>query len=358
MRYTLLHAEHQALGAKFLEFNGWEMPLYYRGILPEHMATRESVTIFDVSHMGRVSITGDGAEALLDFLSANEIKGKKDGSATYTAWCAADGGVVDDLIVFRKTAADFFIVVNAGNREKDLDHLKSHSQNFSVAIQDHYADEGIIAIQGPHAVDVVTKLFPESRAVASMHFIVVTYKQHSVILSATGYTGAGGFELYAPNAILVDLWKALLEAGKDHHIMPAGLGARDTLRLEMGYALYGHEISPTIAPTESVAAWSVKLNKRDFLGQEALKALEKSPKKRSEVAIRLLQPGVIREGLTLFKNGKEIGMTTSGTFSPTLKYSIAIALVTEQVHVGDRLEVSIRNHLFPAEVVSLPFIHH
>lgn len=356
MRRTVLYDEHIALGAKFLEFNGWEMPLHYQGILSEHQATREKASLFDVSHMGRIEVAGSGAERLLDYLSTNQIAGKEDGTATYTIWCNAGGTAVDDLIVFRENADNFFVIVNAGNRQQDLAHLKAHSQGFEVTIQAHDDDEGLIALQGPQAKNMLAQLFPSIRHIKPMHFSQMPYKDSHVIISATGYTGAGGFELCIPKAYVVEIWRTLLAAGKEYGLVPAGLGARDILRLEMGYALYGHEISLDIAPTESIAAWAVKMKKDCFLGKRALEALEQSSHKRFEIAMRLLGPGVMREELTLIKDGIQIGKTTSGSFSPILKCSIAIGLVTQKLKPGDHLEVIIRGRRHTAEVVTLPFI--
>ena len=349
---TPLYDRHVALGAKMVDFAGWEMPVQYQGIIPEHLAVRNHAGIFDVSHMGRVEIEGRDAEVFLDHLSTNALRGKAPGSATYTVWPTHQGGSVDDVIVYKQDPQHYFVIVNAGNRQKDYEHLKREAAPYAVTLQDHYNDEGILAIQGPQAIAYGLRVWPELAHVKPMHFIQARFQGMPLLVSGTGYTGAGGFEVYGPKDAIVALWDHFQQEG----IPPIGLGARDTLRLEMGYALYGHELSDTIAPNESVSAWTIKWDKGDFLGKDAMQVLESSPKKRSEHGIVLLERGVPREGYVVFKDGQAIGHVTSGTHSPTLNQGIAIVLVTGQLKPGDRVEVQIRSQRVPAQVVQLPFI--
>lgn len=354
---TLLYAKHQALGAQFVDFGGWEMPLQYHGIREEHLAVRSRVGIFDVSHMGRIAIDGPDAEAFMDYISANKIQGKKAGSATYTVMCSSTGGCVDDTIIYCIDPQHYFMIANAANRQKDLSHLQEQAKNFNVKVIPCYENEGIIAIQGPEAGSIVSSIFHDSQQLSKpMQFIETEYLGHKLFLSTTGYTGAGGFEVYAPNEILESLWDAFFLYGAPHGIVAAGLGARNTLRLEMGYALYGHEIDDTIAPTESVAAWSVKLDKPDFLGKASLVELEHSKDKRSALGVLLKEPGVMRDNYPLFKEGAEIGKITSGGYSPTLNQSIGLALVQGHLQVGNPVEVQIRKQRTAAEIVNIPFI--
>lgn len=355
MKQTALYNAHVALGAKLVDFGGWQMPLQYNGILHEHQTVRERVGIFDVSHMGRISIGGLGAEALLDYLSTNTIIGRKDGTATYTVWCSETGGTVDDLIVYRESPTEFFVVVNASNRQKDLDHLLHYSAPRDVIINDHFEEEGILAVQGPDAFPLVASLFPEASGLKPMHFITVERDGVSFVISATGYTGEKGVEIYAPHSVIVNLWKQFLEKGKKWEIEPIGLGARDTLRLEMGYALYGHELSDTITPIESVSHWTIKDGGRDFVGKKALDALAGSGKKRSQFGVVLEGKGVPREGYDVLQNGRRIGTVTSGTFSPSLQRGIAIVLVERNLKEGDSVEIAIRQVNCPAKVADLPF---
>jgi aminomethyltransferase len=352
---TALYERHRTLGAKMIAFGGWEMPLLYQGIIAEHLAVRQRVGIFDVSHMGRIVIHGAKAEDFLEFLSTNTIKGKADFSATYTVLASSKGGSVDDVIVYKENSEQFFVVVNAGNRHKDLEHLKREAHLFAVEVQDRYGEDGILAIQGPRADGLISEIFPEALAIKPMHFTPVLFRGQRIVLSRTGYTGSGGFEIYAPHASIVELWELILKEGQKKGIAPIGLGARDTLRLEMGYALYGHELSEEIAPTESVSAWTVKWNKGDFLGKAALEALEGTEHKRSEHGIVLLDKGIAREGCMVCKDGLQIGKVTSGTQSPSLNQAIAIVLVEGNLQVGDRVEVKIRQNTAMAQVVKLPF---
>lgn len=354
---TPLYDQHLALGAKFIDFCGWEMPLHYsQGILAEHHAVRSSAGIFDVSHMGRVAIEGPDAEALLDYLSTNKICGKPNYSAVYTVWCNERGGSVDDLIAYRYHAGRYFVIVNASNRAKDVAHLRHQAERFNVEIHECFLHEGILAVQGPQAKGLVTELFPAATSLKPMHFVETDYHGKQLIIAETGYTGAKGVELYVPQEILLDVWQALMVLGAHGRLVPVGLGARDTLRLEMGYALYGHELNEDIAPTESVAAWTVKLDKGDFLGKEALVALQKSQHARHACGIVLTDPGVARENYEVYHEGTCIGRVTSGTHSPTLNQSVALILTDSKLQLGDQLQIKIRQRFVNAAVSKLPFI--
>ena len=338
-----------ALGAKMVPFAGWEMPVSYKSVVAEHQAVRNKAGIFDVSHMGRISIEGISASNVVDYLSTNTILGKGAGQATYTVWCNGEGGAIDDLIVYQESSEQFFIVANASNREKDYHHLKQYAQNCVVL--PHYEEEGILAIQGPEAIELALPLFPELKQLKSMHFISTTFEGSPLYLAATGYTGEKGFEVYAPNAILPALWDRFLACG----IVPVGLGARDTLRLEMGYALYGHELKEERPANESVAAWAIKLEKGDFLGKMALQELAKKGKTHFPAALLMQTEGIPREGYPVHSSGRRIGAITSGTFSPSLSKGIALALLDTSVPIGQNMEIEIREKYCPATVVKLPF---
>lgn len=352
---TALYAAHHSLGAKMVEFGGWEMPVQYKGIIQEHLSVRHHVGVFDVSHMGQIYIEGKDAERFLDYLATNLIIGKEAGTATYTVWCNSAGMCVDDLIVYKLHPEKFFVVVNASNRQKDLQHVLEQASGWDVKITDRYEDRGILAVQGPKASALIVDLFPDISNLKHMHVVSTGYQNENLILSRTGYTGEDGFEIYASNKIIVDLWETLLREGSKYGIEPVGLGARDTLRLEMGYALYGHEISEEIAPNESVSSWTVKWKQHDFLGKSALEEMRSSAKVRSEYGIRLIDKGIAREGYEVFKAGERIGRVTSGTFSPSLEQSIAIVLVETNLDEGDSVQVKIRQSMCSAIVVKLPF---
>lgn len=347
---TALYDQHLSLGAKMVDFAGWEMPIQYAGIIPEHQAVRQNAGLFDVSHMGRILVEGLQAEALLDYLSTNVIAGRPAGSATYTVWCNEQGGCVDDVIVYKSDDTHFFVVVNAGNRQKDLDHLIKHSSGLDVTITDRFNDDGIIALQGPASTTILQRLFPGINDVAPMHFIATQYRGSDIIIAATGYTGAGGFELCAPNEVIVELWKELLKTGKSDGLIPVGLGARDTLRLEKGYALYGHELTDEIRPIESVSHWTVKSNKHDFLGKDH------QHRRSFQYGIELTDKGIAREGYDVLYEDALIGKVTSGTFSPTLQKAIAVISSSKELTEGDVVNVQIRQNKTPAKIVKLPFL--
>lgn len=352
---TCLYSRHINLGAKMIDFSGWEMPIQYTGIIQEHLAVRTHVGLFDVSHMARILVEGTDAELFLDYLSTNKIVGKKQLSATYTVWCSEDGMCVDDVIVYKIDQQHFFVIINAANRQKDLDHLLKYSKGLQVHITPLF-EEGIISIQGPLAVKVVSKVFPKAESIDPMHFDVVPFQNKQVIVSATGYTGAGGFELYGDSSVIIALWDKFMEEGKDLGIQPIGLGARDTLRLEKGYALYGHELSDKISALESVSAWTIKKDKANFVGKTAIIELEKSASKRYEYGVVLKDKGIAREGYEVMNDQQTIGFVTSGTFSPSLNKAIALVLVDRPMRRGDLVEIKIRQNLAKAEVVALPFL--
>jgi aminomethyltransferase len=353
---TALYDRHIALGAKMVPFAGWEMPVQYQGILAEHQAVRQAVGLFDVSHMGRIKVQGSDAEPLLDFLSTNCITKKPPGTATYTVWCHAHGGSIDDVIIYKRDESHFFVIANASNRDKDLIHLGTQAQlqKCEVEIQEIFNQAGILALQGPSAVPLLASLVPEVQSLKPMHFL--SLGSEDFFISRTGYTGAGGFELYGSASKIVEWWDLLMKKGQDYGIQPIGLGARDTLRLEMGFALYGHELSDTIAPNESVAAWTVKWDKPQFLGKEALEQIENSSTKRWSYGVRLLDKGIARQGCQVLKNENLIGEVTSGSFSPTLGEGIALILVHTPLQIGDRIMIQIRQNLCHAQVVELPFV--
>lgn len=354
-RKTPLHERHCDLGARMVDFNGWEMPLQYTSILDEHRAVRTNAGIFDVSHMGRVIFDGPEAEQFVDFISTNRIVGKKDGSATYTVFPNETGGCVDDAIIYKVNSNKYFTVVNAGNREKDLVHFKKLSQQFNVSVIDRYEEDGILAVQGPKALSLIHKIFPESEDLQPFRFMTIHIEGYDAIISRTGYTGEDGVEIYAPLELIPSLWDQLLDKGQNVHLQPIGLGARDTLRLEMGYALYGHELSDSISPIESVSSWTVKLKDRSFFGKDAITTLKEKGRKRYAHAVVINEKGIAREGYPVFYQDEQIGVVTSGTMSPTTQQAIALILTNNIFQEGDVVIIQVRNKMCPATIVSLPF---
>lgn len=355
MKRTPLYDIHKSLGAKIVDFSGWEMPLQYQGIIAEHQAVRNAAGLFDVSHMGVIDIEGLGAVDLLQSLSTNDLSNKADGTATYTVWCNDKGGVIDDLIVYKKSANHFFVVANASNRYNDLEHLLKYSRGKDVTVTERFDSGGILALQGPASTAILQTIFPEAAKLAPMHLLSSTYHEKPVDIARSGYTGETGYEIFAPNEVLVPLWKEIMLAGASHGIQPTGLGARDTLRLEMGYALYGHELDAHINPAESVSAWTIK-SSHPFLGSDSIKAIEHSPKKRYQYGVTMVDPRIARQGYEVYLGDKKIGVVTSGTFSPTLQHAIAIVLVDTKLHPDDIVTIEIRNTRCRAKVGKLPFL--
>jgi len=338
-----------------VDFGSWEMPLFYRGTVAEHMVVRNRVGIFDVSHMGRIDISGKSAMQFVDYLCTNSLMNRSDHSVTYAVMCNDSGGTIDDTLVYQISTQQYFIVANAANRKKDLEHLIEHSAAFDCKVHPRFSDIGIIAVQGPQASDVVEEVFQKPFLLRPIQFTSIVFQGEEVLVSRTGYTGSLGYELFMPLPILGRVWDALLASRCAPDILPCGLGARDTLRLEAGYALYGHELNSDIAPTESISAWTVNWKKDDFIGKEALLHLENSFNKRTQYGLKLIEPGIAREGCTIWKGQRRIGVVTSGTHSPFLDCSIAIIMVTGKLAYGEMIEVEIRKRRVKAEVVKLPF---
>lgn len=347
-----LYDRHCSAGAKIVPFAGWEMPLQYQGIIQETNTVRNHVGVFDVSHMGLIEISGSDSEELLDYLSTHRISGHPDGSATYTVWSLPCGGTVDDLLVYRTDQEHFFVVTNAENRKADLEHLKTLQSKYSVHIQERFDTHGILAVQGPQAMNIILQILPCDPYLPHRHFQIVDACGGKVIVSMTGYTGAGGCELISTHDVIVKIWDALMNLA----VSPIGLGARETLRLEMGYALYGHELSYTIAAPESIAAWVVQTSNRDFQGKKAFQLLAESGFQRRAYGVVLEDKAVPRQGCHIRRDGKVIGKVTSGGYSPTLDKSVALILVSHLLKEGDSLEMEIRHQWHQGKVVALPFV--
>lgn len=352
---TSLYDEHIRLNARMVEFAGFKMPVQYAGLVKEHEAVRTSVGIFDVSHMGEFLISGEKARAFLNFVTTNDIGKLYKGRCQYNLMCYENGTVVDDVIVSQLSDHRYLMVVNAANRTKDFSWLTRHKPN-EVLLQDLSDELALIAVQGPNSLSVVEKVFEKKFSdLKYYHFeqIADPDLKKGVLVSRTGYTGEDGFEILLPNAKAAEMWQTLFRLGA----VPIGLGARDTLRLEATYSLYGHEISDEILALEVGLAWVVKLNKGDFIGRASLQNLKERGVKRKLVGLTLSEPGIAREGcLVLDPQGQEIGTVTSGTHAPTLKKAIALALVqTPFSEIGTQVLVDVRGKHKKALVVQKPF---
>jgi aminomethyltransferase len=354
---TPLFEIHQQLGAKIVDFGGWAMPVQYSGIIDETKATRERAGLFDVSHMGEIVVEGSGAKEYLQRMLTNDLDKVADNRILYSPMCYENGGTVDDLLVYRYREDKYLLVVNAANTPKDFRWLSEHLFG-DVKLTDVSADTALLAIQGPAAQEILQGLVERDlAAVKPFHFIpAVEVGGCQCMLSRTGYTGEDGFELYCKPEDVAGLWQALKAAGKDKGLAPAGLGARDILRFEAALGLYGHELGPEISPLEAGLSSFVKLEKENFIGKEALKKQKEEGLARKLVGFSMVDRGIPREGYKLFKDGEEVGFTSSGSHSPTLGKSLGLGFVKTSVSgIGTEIEVEIRRRRPKAEIVKLPF---
>jgi aminomethyltransferase len=355
MKRTPLYERHRALGARMVEFAGWEMPVQYTGILDEHHAVRGRAGLFDVSHMGEIEVRGEGALGTCQRLTPNDVARLEDGRAQYTLLLLPSGGILDDVIVYRRAADRFLFCVNASNREHDLEHLREHVRVAEVV--DRSDDYGLLALQGPRATAVLAGLVDVPLGgVPRFGFAEGRVAGHAAIVAHTGYTGEDGWEIYckAEEASLV--WDEILAAGAREGVVPAGLGARDTLRLEAALPLYGHELTIDTTPLEAGLRWVVRMEKGEFVGRAALQRQLAAGVRRRLVGLALVEPGVPRAGYRILRGGDSAGVVTSGTRSPTLGKGIALGYVDAvAAAVGTPLAVEIRNRAVAAEVVPLPF---
>jgi aminomethyltransferase len=337
-----------------VDFSGWEMPLFYRGILPEHEAVRRAAGLFDVSHMGRFRVRGAGAESFLDRLIANRVQGLADGQAVYSPMCFPDGGTVDDLIVYRVAAGDYWMVVNAGNRPADFAWLDQH-RSPDVTLEDVSSRTALLAVQGPRSVELLGVLGARVKDLGYYHFRRAQCAGIDALVARLGYTGEDGFELMVAAESAPGLWDTLLERGGELGLAPAGLGARDTLRFEAGFCLYGHELTREIGPLEAGIGFAVKLDK-DFIGAEALRRQKAAGVPRRLAGVKMDGARIPRQGSVVRLGSQVIGRVTSGMFAPTLGGAYALALVESgKVTPGSTVEVEIRTDTFPARIVERPF---
>jgi aminomethyltransferase len=350
LRRTPLYEEHKSLGARLVDFAGWEMPVQYEGIKAEHIAVRNHAGLFDVSHMGEVVFRGSDAEEAVQRLVTRDVTRQETGQAGYSAVCYEDGGTVDDVIVYRRPD-DFLVVVNASNREKDLDHFRENTRHLDVEVADASDDWALLAVQGPEAAGILRGFTDAALSnLKPFRFVEGEIGGAKTIISRTGYTGEDGFELYLSPDDAPHVWRELLEAGAT----PAGLGARDTLRLEAGMCLYGNELDPETTPLEAGIGFAVHLDKeQEFIGQEALRREKEEGLGKKLVGFEVEGRGIARHDYPVRAGEENVGRVTSGTLSPTLGKAIGLALVSPEVE--DRFEVVIREKPVEAHTVPLPF---
>ncbi|MGG5171711.1 glycine cleavage system aminomethyltransferase GcvT [Pseudarthrobacter sp. J1738] len=365
--HTALYSEHEKAGASFTDFGGWQMPLKYGSELAEHHAVRKAAGLFDLSHMGEVWVSGPDAGAFLDYALVGKLSAVAVGKAKYSLICAEDGGIIDDLISYRRADDNYLVVPNAGNAKVVAEALAERAANFDVQVRDASAETSLIAVQGPNAEAILLSLIP-----AAQHSLITELKYYAAVevgilfnggsqnllVARTGYTGEDGFEIYVANQDAAALWQALLATGADHGLIPAGLASRDSLRLEAGMPLYGNELSLQRTPFDAGLGPVVALKSKegDFVGRAALEAAKEAGSAQVLVGLKGLGRRAGRGHYPVTKDGVTVGEVTSGQPSPTLGYPVALAYVdAEYAEVGTALDIDLRGKSEPFEVVALPF---
>ncbi|HQY99972.1 MAG TPA: glycine cleavage system aminomethyltransferase GcvT [Propionicimonas sp.] len=349
-----LHDRHEALGAKFSEFGGWLMPLQYSGVVAEHRAVRGAVGVFDVSHLGKVRVLGVGAADFVNSCLTNDLSRIQPGQAQYTLACNASGGTVDDIFTYLISPDEVFLVPNAANTTEVAGLLVAAAPE-GIEVRNEHRDHAVIAVQGTNSDETLAALgLPVGHDYLS--FVTAGYGGVDLIVCRTGYTGERGYELIVPAAAAVGVWDAVLASGREYDILPCGLGARDTLRTEMGYPLHGHDLSPEISPVMANLNWAVGWTKPAFWGADALRAQREAKSGPLLRGLKALGRGIPRPHMPVQADGTRVGEVTSGTFSPTLGAGIALALLDRSVSLGDQVDVIVRERREPFEVVKPPFV--
>jgi aminomethyltransferase len=358
LKSTALTALHTSLGAKMVPFAGYLMPVQYSGLLDEHHTVRNHVGVFDVSHMGEFWVRGPKAFDLLQYVTSNDVSKLTDGKVQYSCLPNEDGGIVDDLLVYRVDSETYMLVVNASNIDKDWDWIARHNERFGAEMENVSDQTSLLAVQGPEAAKALQKLTDlDLASIPYYSFKIGNFAGHpDILISATGYTGAGGFEVYFPNKAAEDIWKKIFDAGAEFGIKPIGLGARDTLRLEMGFCLYGNDIDDTTSPIEAGLGWITKFSK-EFVNSTALKAQKEAGVTKKLVGFEMIDKGIPRHGYEIADSeGRIIGIVTSGTQSPSLNKAIGMGYVpTSSSGPGSELFIQVRGKGLKAIVTPLPF---
>ncbi len=355
VKVTMLHDRHLKLGAKMSPFAGFDMPIEYAGITQEHQAVRQKAGLFDVSHMGEIRIKGPDAMAFVDSIGTNRITGVEFGRVMYTILCTPEGGVIDDLFIYKLDYTEILLVVNASNIDVDYAWLLANKKHYAVEITNESDDWGEIALQGPLSAAVLAPILKiKLDDLYFMRFKTIEYERKKVILSRSGYTGEDGFELYGKTKIIAQLWDRILE---NPEVSPCGLGCRDTLRFEAGLPLYGHEMSREISPLEAGSGFAVKLDK-DFIGRDALQKQKDQGLPRTLVGLELIDKGIARGGYEVYKNGTKIGVVTTGYLLPGREHALALALLTtREAIMGSTVDIQIRGKNVAATVRDFAFFH-
>lgn len=358
LKRTALYEQHVKLGGKIVDFAGWELPIQYEGLVAEHNAVRNQCGMFDVSHMGEVLITGPKAEDFVDYLVCNDVKSMADNQIIYCMMCYEDGGIVDDLLVYKYNTEKYFLVINGANVEKDVAWMEKQSEKFDATVDNRSDVVSEIALQGPNAQALLQELVGFNLDEIEFFFFKdeVEVAGAKCLVSRTGYTGEDGFEIYASAEDIVKVWEALLAKGEPHGLKPCGLGCRDTLRFEVALPLYGNEIDKDITPLEAGLGFFVKLEAGDFIGKDVLVKQKAEGVPRKLVGFELLDKGVPRHGYDVVKDGKTIGVVTTGYQSPSVGKTIGLALVeAEHGVLGGEFEIQIRKKTAKAQIIKKRF---
>jgi aminomethyltransferase len=357
MKRTPFHDRHQSAGAKLVDFAGWEMPIQYSGVVDEYQTVRQAAGLFDVSHMGRIVVDGRDAVAFLQKVATNNAETLPVGAAQYSMVCNLAGGIKDDIFVYRLSATRYLLCVNASNRDKIFSWFCAKAPQGDVRLSDDSDEWAQLALQGPRSQAILAAVCPAAAALKPRQCMEAPIAgQSGGIVSRTGYTGEVGYELYLPVSTAGAVWDAVMWAGGGSGLKPCGLGARDLLRLEVGYLLYGNDIDEQTTPLEASAGFAVDLSKGDFIGRQALQEQQDKGPARRLVGFELVEKGVPRHGMKILAQGREVGVVTSGNLSPLLQKGIGLGYVPPEMgHPGTRLEIDIRGRVAPATIVKPPF---
>jgi aminomethyltransferase len=359
VKKTAIYDEHLNSGAKMIDFGGWQMPVQYSGIIDEHNAVRNKAGLFDVSHMGEILVKGEDSLKLVQKVITNDASKMEDGQVIYTPMCYEEGGIVDDLLVYKQNGKEYLLVVNASNKNKDLKWIEKNAKLFNnVVVEDKSEYYSLIAIQGPISREIINPLVDDDISDLKFYrFVNTKIDGFNAIISRTGYTGELGYEIYLKAENGPKLWRKLLDVGKEKGLSPAGLGARDTLRLEKALCLYGNDIEEKTNPIEAGLSWTVKFNKEDFNGKKALEKVQKRGITRKLVGFKMKGRGIPRHGYKIKIDDKEVGEVTSGSYSPTLDENIGLAYIDlDYISVDTEIDICIRKREVKAKIVETPFV--
>ena len=357
LKRTPLYEHHLALKAKMVNFTGWSMPVFYSGIIAEHQWVRNSCGLFDVSHLGQIHVQGPGAFQFLQYRVTNDMNKLSDGKIIYSLLCDERAFTLDDLLIYQVNREDYYVIVNAANLDVDSEAFSKYAPD-NVSLINESRERGCLAIQGPKSERILEKAFGlKLKNINYYHFIKADIADETALISRSGYTGEDGFEIFAPNSLIVSVWERLMSAAKDEGVLPIGLGARNTLRLEAGNALYGNDLNAATTPLEAGLGWAVSFEKGGFVGRDMLIRQKKTGPRRKLIGFKMLGRAIAREHYPIFKDSKKIGLVTSGSFGPTVGHNIGLAYVDSgQEVLGNRLQIEVYGALADAEVVKRPFV--